>query len=171
MRFFYLLPFLLATSTFAKPCGLQGHNIQERIKDCAQEKGTFALVAMSEKGSAIYEDMKSKLIWGDRIGMDFNQYGSQKACSGEASEHQLLNSLKWRLPTIRELEEAAAHGIKAALPNMEHSYWSSTPVLSKKTKRRRARAVGVYLWDGFEEKTETGDNLKDAASVRCVARE
>jgi hypothetical protein len=38
------------------------------------------LVALSEKGIAIYEDLKSKLIWGDRIAMDFNQYGSQKAC-------------------------------------------------------------------------------------------
>jgi hypothetical protein len=82
----------------------------------------------------------------------------------------VLTSLKWRLPTIRELEDAAAHGIKAALPNMEHFYWSSTPVMAR-SKRRRARAVGVYLWDGFEEKTGTGDNLKDAASVRCVARE
>lgn len=170
MRAFYLLPFLFATSAFAKPCGLQG-TVEERIKDCAQVKGTFALVALSEKGIAIYEDLKSKLIWGDRIAMDFNQYGSQKACSGEASEYLVLTSLKWRLPTIRELEEAAAHGIKAALPNMEHSYWSSTPVLTKKSRRRRARAVGVYLWDGFEERTGTGDNLKDAASVRCVARE
>jgi hypothetical protein len=170
MRLIYLFSFLVVTSAFAKPCGLKG-TIEERIKECAQVKGTFALVAVSEKGTAIYEDTKSKLIWGDRIAMDFNQYGSQKACSGEATEYQMLDTLKWRLPTIRELEEAAAHGIKAALPNMEHSYWSSTPVLTKKTRRRRARAVGVYLWDGFEERTGTGDNLKDAASVRCVARQ
>jgi hypothetical protein len=170
MRLIYLFSFLVVTSAFAKPCGLKG-TIDERIKECAQVKGTFALVAVSEKGTAIYEDTKSKLIWGDRIAMDFNQYGSQKACSGEATEYQMLDTLKWRLPTIRELEEAAAHGIKAALPNMEHSYWSSTPVLTKKTRRRRARAVGVYLWDGFEERTGTGDNLKDAASVRCVARQ
>jgi len=31
--------------------------------------------------------------------------------------------------------------------------------------------VGVYVWDGLEEKSDVGDNLKDAASVRCVARE
>jgi hypothetical protein len=170
MRVFYLFPLLVITSAFAKPCGLQGP-IEERIKDCAQVKGAFALIAVSEKGAEIYRDMKSKLIWGNRVATDFNQYGSQKACSIEVSEYQTLNTLKWRLPSIREFEEAAAHGMKSALPNMEHSYWSSTPVLSRKTKRRRARAVGVYVWDGFEEKSDVGDNLKDAASVRCVARE
>ncbi len=170
MRVFYLFPFLVISSAFAKPCGLEG-TIEERIKDCAQVKGNFALIAVSEKGAEIYRDLKSKLIWGSRVATDFNQYGSQKACSVEVSEYQTLNSLKWRLPSIREFEEAAANGMKTALSNMDHSYWSSTPVLSKKTKRRRARAMGVYVWDGLEEKSDVGDNLKDAASVRCVARE
>ena len=170
MRLIYLFSFLFATTAFAKPCGLQG-TIEERIKECAQLKGTFALITVSDKGAEFYKDTKSNLIWGNRIAADFNQYGSQRACTDEVSEYKALSTLKWRLPSIKELEEAAAHGMKAALPNMEYSYWSSTPVLTKKTRRRRARAVGVYLWDGFEERTGTGDNLKDAASVRCVARE
>ena len=52
---------LIITSAFAKPCGLEV-TIEERIKDCAQVKGTFALIAVSEKGAEIYRDMKSKLI-------------------------------------------------------------------------------------------------------------
>ena len=157
-------------SAFAKPCGLQG-TIEERIKDCSQVKGTFAVISVSEKGDEIYKDLKSQLIWGNRISTDFNHFGAQKACSEEVSGYQVLNSLKWRLPSIKELEEAAAHGMKAALPNMEHSYWSSTPVTTKKSRRRRRGPVGVYLWDGLEEKTDVGDLLKDGASVRCVARE
>lgn len=162
--------FLITTSTWASPCGTEG-SIEDRIKNCSLAKIGFALVVRSEKGIEIYKDVKSNLIWGNRIPTDFNQYGSQKACTGEVSEYQNLNSIKWRLPTIQELEEAASNGMKAALPNMEHTYWSSTPVISKKSRRRRARALGVYLWDGLEEKTDVGDNLKDAASVRCVARE
>ncbi len=170
MRFFFLMPFFIFTSAFAKPCGLEG-TIEERIKDCAQVKSNFALVAISEKGAEFYQDLKSKLIWGNRISVDFNHYGSQKACSSEvASEYQTLSNLKWRLPTIKELEEAAAHGMKAALPNMDHAYWSSTPVKTKRTRRRRAVPALAYIWDSTEEKADTGD-LKDGASVRCVARE
>lgn len=169
MKLFYFIPFLLIGTAFAKPCGLTG-SIEERIKDCAQVKGNFVLVAITEKGTEFYKDTKSKLIWGNRISTDFNHYGSQKACTDEVSEYHVLSSLKWRLPTIREFEDAAAHGMKAALPNMEHSYWSSTPVKVKRTRRNRAMPAGVFVWEGFEEKTSIGD-LKDGASVRCVARE
>lgn len=169
MRFIYFIPVLFSLSVFAKPCGLQG-TIEERVKDCAQLKGNFALVSVTEKTSEFYQDVKSKLIWGSRIVTDFNHFGSQKACSEEISGYPALNSLKWRLPTIRELEEAAAHGMKAALPNTEHSYWSSTPVMTKKSRRKRSILLGAYLWDGSMEKADVGD-LKDGASVRCVARE
>jgi hypothetical protein len=170
MRLVLLLSLFTSSLACAGTCGLKG-SVEERIQECGKTKGDFAQVAVSEKGAEFYQDTKSKLIWGNRIAADFNQYGSQKACSHDVSEYQILDALKWRLPSIQELEEAAAHGMKTALPNMEYSYWSSTPVLSKKTRRKRARAIGVYLWDGFEERTGTGDNLKDAASVRCVARE
>jgi hypothetical protein len=170
MRLFYFIPLLILSSAFAKPCGLEG-SIEERIKDCATVKGNFVLVAITEKGTEFYKDTKSKLIWGNRISTDFNHYGSQKACSDGVSEYPTLGSLKWRLPTIREFEDAAAHGMKAALPGMEHSFWSSTPVKVKKARRRRAAMpAGVFVWEGFDEKTSVGD-LKDGASVRCVARE
>lgn len=169
MKAFYFLPLFLLTSAFAKPCGLQG-SIEERIKDCAQTKGNFALVAVTEKGHEIYKDIKSGFIWGGRIPIDFNHYGSQKACSEDISGYEILASMKWRLPTIREFETAAANGMKAALPNMDHWFWSSTPVKTRRKYRRRAVPASVYLWDGSEEKTDVGD-LKDGASVRCVAKE
>lgn len=170
MRIFYFLPLLILNSAFAKPCGLEG-SIEDRIKECAQVKGNFALISTTEKGAEFYKDTKTKLIWGNRISTDFNHYGSQKACSDEVSEYPSLAGLKWRLPTIREYEEAASHGMKAALADMDHTYWSSTPVKTKRSRRnRRMMPAGVFLWDGFKEKTDTGD-LKDGASVRCVARE
>lgn len=168
MKVFYLLSCLLLSNAFAKPCGLTG-SIEERIKDCAQTKGNFVLVAATEKGLEIYKDVKSGLIWGSRITSDFNHYGSQKACDEEVSGYGI--PMKWRLPTINEFEAAASHGMKAALPNMNHWFWSSTPVKTKrKYRRRRAVPASVYLWDGVEEKTDVGD-LKDGASVRCVARD
>jgi hypothetical protein len=167
---FFLFPSVIFAAVPAiKPCGLQG-SIEERIKDCAQVKGNFALVAVNEKGNEFYKDTKSNLIWGNRIASDFNHYGSQKACSDEVSEYLVLNSLKWRLPTVREFEDAATHGIKVALTNMDHTYWTSTPVKVKRSRRNRGMPSSVFLWDGYEQKTDTGD-LKDGASVRCVAKE
>lgn len=169
MKTLYLIPLFIVTSALAKPCGLEG-SIEDRIKDCNVTKGNFTLVSAPEKGGEFYKDTKTKLIWGNRISTDFNHYGSQKACAGDVSEYPDLASLKWRLPTIRELEEAASHGMKEALPNMEHSYWSSTPVKMRRSRGRRAILAGAYLWDGAIEKADVGD-LKDGASVRCVARE
>jgi hypothetical protein len=168
MKQLYFLALFLTVSAFAKPCGLQG-SIEERIKDCSLTKGNFVLVMNSEKGQEFYKDSKSGLIWGSRISTDFNHYGSQKACHDEVSGYENLG-LKWRLPTIREFEEASVHGMKAALSSMEHSYWSSTAVKSRKARRRRAQPAQVFLWDGYAEKTDSGD-LKDAASVRCVSRD
>ena len=168
MKTIYLLPLFFMTSAFAKPCGLQG-TIEERMKDCGQTKGNFAVVTITEKNHEIYKDTKTGLIWGSRIPTDFNHYGSQKACADEVNEG--FSSLKWRLPTIREFETAAANGMKESLPSMNHWFWSSTPVHTKrKSRRRRAVPSQVYLWDGSEQKTDVGD-LKDGASVRCVAKE
>lgn len=170
MKVYFFISLFILPVAFARPCGLQG-TIEDRIKECAQTKGNFALVAITEKGQEIYKDLKSGFIWGSRIPTDFNHYGSQKACTEEIAGLEIMGPRKWRLPTIREFESAAANGMKTALPNMNHWFWSSTPVQTrKKYRRRRAVPSQVYLWDGSEEKTDVGD-LKDGASVRCVTKE
>lgn len=168
MKLLFLLSFL-STGLFAAevPCGKEG-TLEERIKNCNVTKENFVLVARSESGLEIYKDMKSGIIWSDRISMDFNHYGSQKACSGEVPELDLFKELKWRLPTVREFEESGIHGMKTALPHMTYWFWTSTPQKTK-YRRRRAPPAQSYLWDGIEQKSDVGD-LKDAASVRCVAR-
>ncbi|MFL5784421.1 MAG: DUF1566 domain-containing protein [Bacteriovoracaceae bacterium] len=166
MKFLVFFFLLLSSVTHAKVCGLQG-TLDERIKECALTKENFALVASDDKGVEVYQDTKTKLLWSNRIMMDFNHYGSQKACS-DFPASSILKDHKWRLPTVREFEQSASHGMKNALPNMNNWFWTSTPVRSLKKWRRRRQPQQVFLWDGVSEKTDAGD-LKDAASVRCVS--
>ena len=164
----FLLLVCFSSTVFAKVCGQQG-SIEERIKDCAVTKEeNFALVLSDDKGLEVYQDLKTKLIWGTRIITDFNHYGSQKACD-EIPEKVSLKDLRWRLPTVREFEQSAAHGMKQALPHMTYWFWTSTPVRTRSTRKwRRRQPSQVFIWDGVEQKTEAGD-IKDAASVRCVS--
>ncbi len=158
---------MLPNFASADPCGTEG-TIEERIKSCNSTKGNFVLITRDDKGREIYKDLKSNLIWGDRITTDFNHYGSQKACNDEIPEASLLKEVKWRLPTIHEFEQAAVHGLKASLSHMDHAFWTSTPAKTSK-RRRRAPPARTFMWDGPEERSDTGD-LKDAASVRCVGK-
>jgi hypothetical protein len=170
MKSLIIYIFVFSSSAWSSPCGKEG-TVDERIKNCNSAKGEFALVLRDEKGLEIYKDLKTGLIWADRISTDFNHYGSQKACSDAFPEKELLKDVHWRLPTVREFEIASSHGMKESLPHMFHTFWTSTPVKSgsKSRRRRRAQPSQAFLWDGMEQKSDTGD-LKDAASVRCVGQ-
>ena len=168
MKLLLLIALSVAAPTaFAEPCGTEG-TIEERIKHCNQTKESFALVIRDQRGLEIYKDLKTSLLWGDRIGSDFNAYGSQKACADGLPESLLLSGMSWRLPTIREFETAKENGMKASVSRMNHTFWTSTPVKTRRAGRRRSAPSLIYLWDAVEEKTDHGD-IKDAASVRCVA--
>lgn len=170
MQFFVLFILFMLQAAFANPCGLTG-SVDERLKECNLTKGNFSLVMKTDGGLEVYKDTKSGLIWGDRIGFEFNHYGSQKSCGDDNPEASLL-PLKWRLPTIKEFEQGAANGLKAALPKMTYSFWTSTTASKglRKTRRRKAVPASVFVWNANDETTETG-SLMDAASVRCVSRE
>lgn len=168
MKLLLVFIFLLTSSVWARPCGLEG-SVDHRIQDCGLTKGNFGLVSRNEKGNEIYKDLKTGLLWGDRIPVDFNHYGSSKACSAENFESLVLPEAKWRLPTINEFEVAASHNMKNALPRMFHAFWSSTSMKIKSKRLRKKIPARAYLWDGLEERTDSGD-LKDAASVRCVSK-
>lgn len=171
MRMFFALSLLVSTGLFAAatPCGKEG-TLEDRIKNCNETKENFVLVARSESGLEIYKDTKNGLIWSDRISVDYNHYGSAKACAGDVPELELFKDLKWRLPTVREFEDSADHGMKTALPRMTYWFWTATPVKQKRYgRRRRAAPAQSFLWDGMAQKSDVGD-LKDAASVRCVSK-
>lgn len=165
----FLFVFVSFASLAADPCGKEG-SLDERIKSCNSAKGDFVLVVRNETGLEIYKDTKTGFLWGDRLSVEFNNYGSQKACGNDLTEAGILKEVSWRLPTVREFETAASHGMKEALPNMNHSFWTSTGVRSSwKQRRRRGFTSQTYMWNGVDNKTDYGD-LKDAASVRCVAK-
>lgn len=168
MRLLIFISLLFSLSALATPCGLEG-SIEERIKSCNLIKENFVLITRTDKGLEIYKDVKTGMVWGDRIVYDFNHYGSQKACGDDLPESQLLKGINWRLPTVREFEVAASHGMKASLSHMDHAFWTSTPVKSKRRRSRRSPPAQVFLWDGLENRTDVGD-LKDAASVRCIGQ-
>lgn len=170
MVFLFLLFGVSFHASSASSCGLSG-TIEERIKECDQTKGHFALILKTEVGIEVYKDMKTGIIWGDRIGYDFNHFGSQKACGYENPEAGPL-PLKWRLPTIKEFELAAAHGLKNSLPRITYSFWTSSQASKglRKTRRRKAIPASVFLWNAVDETSETG-SLMDAGSIRCVAKE
>jgi hypothetical protein len=170
MQYLILLFFtqFLSTYLWARPCGLEG-SVEERARDCLTTKGNFSLIHRDAMGKEIYKDNKTGLIWGDRINFDFNHYGSLKACE-EPTIHSL--KLNWRLPRLDDFKLAAAHGMKGVLPNMIHTYWTSTPsAKSKRSSRRRSQvSSGAYLWDTELEVPSIGTIL-DGASVRCIANE
>lgn len=167
---FFISLFHLSPS-FAKPCGLQG-SIEEQIKDCDVEKNLFVLLSQDDKRVEIHQGTKSGLSCGSRHFVDYNHYGSQNACSDSNPHTEIKEDLKGRLPTIKEFEESANHGMKAGLPSMNSWFRTSTPVQKGKSKRGRRKdenPTQVYLWDVFDEFLDIGD-LKDGASVRCVAK-
>lgn len=168
MKLLFFLSFVMSATAFASPCGLEG-SIEERIKSCNLMKETFVLVTRTDKGLEVFKDTKTGMVWGDRIIYDFNHYGSQKACGDDLPEALLLKEIKWRLPTVREFEVAASHGMKTSISHMDHFFWTSTPVKSKRRRTRRSPPAQVFLWDGQENKTDVGD-IKDAASVRCIGQ-
>jgi hypothetical protein len=165
MKKYFFIYLFFSKTLLASPCGLEG-TIEERIKDCNVTKENFVLVFRDDKGQEIYRDTKTDLFWGDRLSVDFNHYGSQKAC--DSVEHS-LKGLHWRLPTMNEFETASLHGMKSALPRIDLSYWTSTPVKVKRRGRRNRNPARNFIWEGAFENAESGD-LRDAASVRCVAR-
>ncbi len=167
MRFLVILCFVFSASAWAQPCGLEG-STEERIKSCNLTKGDFVLIARSASGVEIFKDSKSGLIWGDRITSDFNHYGSAKACDDSIPEAEMLKEIKWRLPTVRDFEEAAIRGMKTSLSRMHYHFWTSTQI-KQRTGRRRRIVLQSLLWDGNAEKTDVAD-AKDAASVRCVGK-
>lgn len=165
----FFLILIQAAAGQVTPCGKEG-TLEERIKQCNSTKENFVLVSRADNGIEIYKDQKSGLIWSDRMKMEFNHYGSAKACNLDSQELSLFKDLKWKLPSLQDFERSSANGMKTSLPNMGYWFWTSTPVKVKhRGRRRRGVMAQSFVWDGENQKYEVAD-LKDAASVRCVAR-
>jgi hypothetical protein len=148
------------------PCGLSG-TIEERIKDCSYQSGAdkerFVLVTRSKEFKEVHKDLATGLVWSDRLKPYFDHYEAEKACHSKLKEIAGLSELKWKLPSIEDFREAEKSGIRAALPNMNYWFWSSS--LNEANSRFAWLYVGRDGYIGYGVKRYSG-----TGSVRCVAK-
>jgi len=107
-------------------CGLQG-SIKERIQDCSEQREGFVLVTRTKMGNEVHKDIKTGLLWGDRLSSSpMEHYAAEKACKANLDEVAKISEVTWRLPSREECDEAGQNGIRKALPNMNYHFWSSS---------------------------------------------
>ena len=141
-------------------CGLQG-SILERIEDCSEQKKGFALVTRTKKGKEVHKEIKTGLLWGDRLSSTMDHYAAKEACKANLEEVAKLNERTWRLPSKEEYEEAEKNGIRKALPNMNDVFWSSSV--------RRSGSNSAWMFAGDSGDADYYLRSSDG-SARCVAR-
>ena len=152
-----------------QPCGRHG-SINKRIEDCSLQEqasnGSFVLVTR-KKFKVVQKDTKSGLLWGDTLSKYLSYDEALKACKNGLPEVGGIRR-DWRLPTIEEFKEANYNGMRTALPNSEHVFWSST------ADEKNLNIAWIF---DTEEDSVPGNN-DDAYydvrwspyAVRCVAR-
>ncbi len=145
-------------------CGESG-TIEERMMDCStmsdSKKGNFVLVTKTKDSKEIYKDMKSGLIWGDRLPNKMDHFEAEKACNDQLAEVGGIKA-SWRLPTKEEFEEAEKNGVISSLPNMKNRWFWSSSVHSNYSN-------DAWLFNGNNGST-VGGYRSNNYSVRCVAR-
>lgn len=145
-----------------KVCGTKG-TVEERIRHCRSTNGGFALVSRTKEMKEVHKDLRTGLLWGDRLASTMNHYNAEKACNASLAEVAgISNSATWRLPYKEEYEEAEKNGIRKALPNMNYWFWSSTV--------RRNNSDFAWLFNGNNGVTDNYFRTNESVSVRCVAR-
>lgn len=145
--------------TSSGTCGLSG-SIEKRIKNCNKKKDNFALVARTKEGYEVYKDLRTGVLWGDRLSSKMNHHSAEKACNSNLKEVAGISDVVWRLPAIEEYKEAEQNGIRDTLPNMYYAFWSSSV--------HRYNSNYAWLFNGVG--AGYYDRNYDDFSVRCVAR-
>jgi hypothetical protein len=143
-------------------CGLKG-SIEKRIQDCSEQREGFILVTRTQEGKEVHKEVSTGLLWSDRLPLRMNHYSAEKACKADLKEVGGISGVTWRLPSIEEYEEAEKNGMRNALPNMNHWFWSSS-VLSYYSNY-------AWLFNGSSGSTDyVSYSRNNYGSVRCVAR-
>jgi len=154
------------------PCGLKG-SVDERVKDCSyqltSEKEGFVLVTRSKDFKEVHKEVSTGLLWSDRLPNTMTHHNAEKACKATLPEVAGISGVTWRLPSIDEYKEAEKNGIRKALPNMNHWFWSSSV--------HRSDSDYAWLFNGSNGYTYYDDRTGYYVfryiyvhSVRCVAR-
>jgi hypothetical protein len=162
--------------------------LEQRIKDCAALPGSLKrtkagvawnLVARRRDRatgafSEVWKDSKSGLVWGDNLRSTYTHYNAvaldlkgqvsqEKACVGEEGKQAVagVTGKSFGLPKIEEFEQAEKNGIREALPNMNHWFWSASLYAYSQDGAR-----GFYGYSGASYVVFRGVDF----SVRCVGR-
>jgi hypothetical protein len=120
-------------------------------------------VTRTKEFKEIHKDIKSGILWGDRLPLKVTHFDAPEACEADHPEAGGISGLKWRLPSRKEYEEAETNGIRSALQNMCFWSWSSS---------LGSRGLGdAWLFDGCLGRFEAdfSANHERVYSVRCVA--
>jgi hypothetical protein len=160
------------------PCGLKG-TVRERIRDCSYQltskKEGFVLVTRTKEFKEVYRDTKNGLLWGDRLPSDTFFDFAKKACKSQLAEVGKIAEVVWRLPSIEDYYQSERNGMRKALPNMNHFFWSSTyhPVFASESPGGPSLITKeVLLFSGHTpQKVMYPDMflLPRAYSIRCVS--
>jgi hypothetical protein len=170
MRILFSTAILISTlPSFAlapsKPCGLTG-TIEERIRDCSEQKRDFVLVTRTPELHEIYKDTVSGLIWSDRLTEEMIYWDAEKACGPSRAETGGISEVSWRMPTIEEFQDKGRYQVNKVLPNMVGWTWTSSTYNYPQTNEIWSYLAqygisghGVTYDSNYREKFE---------SVRCV---
>ena len=162
-------------------CGLNG-SVKERILDCNLTKigartiyndmswdlVTRAIDSGTKQVYEVWRDNVSGLIWGDKLSEKMSQYDARNACDGSSIENGKMASQKFELPTVNDYNIAARDGIRAVLPNMNSSFWTSSVYPYGGDDWRKAWTL-VGSNDGISDDGACAYR-KVSVSVRCVSR-
>ena len=108
------------------PCGLSG-SVDERIKDCSQQRYGFVLVTRTKDGKEVHKEVATGLLWSDRLPSSMSHYNAEKACKATLPEVAGISGVTWRLPSKEEYEQAEKNGIRRMEPPYKNYwYWTSS---------------------------------------------
>ncbi len=149
----------LLNGKYNSPCGQNG-TLEERIKDCSLEKVvkglngrlyTWRLVSRSEKAREVWQDVASRLLWGDIGKANINCLKAKIVfCeSDKAIEAGANIPTKWHLPNIRIIKEAQSHGMFEALPRIYGDFEKRNTNYFLNEKLECNDHEASYSWHGF----------------------
>ncbi len=157
------------------PCGPTTTECNESKQ--SKSKNTWTLIARTAAGTELWKDEDTGLTWGARLDqlyrfwstVEVNGVGGineELVCKEKVSLEKRgnLTSLKWRMPTHKDFENAEENGIREILPSIRgHWYWSSTVAQTG----RRGR--GSYGFNGTNGDLDFIEEWLKLNSVICVA--
>ncbi len=154
---------LLSNLAFANksPCGLEG-TLQERLKDCKEEKFKFQLVSRSKKLKEVWRDSRTGFLYSDKLQHSMTFDDAKASCE---SNFDILEGIdvSWKLPHFYE----PSHVLRAILPNMKNNLFWVTAFESNDNT--------AAIFTGDKRPDIHGDgyisvNKNEKHEVRCTGR-